>query len=197
MSPYFSICNWFYYVDTATLTCTALPHIRLASDIILIVLRSFLPLTIMLVLNSIVIHRLQRPERRQAKRRRSGTCSQAVSRDRRFSVTVLLMNLAFAIFNLPITLVYIVRHAYTDSWWLDRKAPPSRLLLAKLDLAWSLSFNLTSLYYVLFAFLHMYFNKLFRREVMEILRRGRPKRVFAMKARPVVNIDISYKSTSF
>jgi hypothetical protein len=181
-----NMTNLYYFVDREKQVCTASEGVVLASDIILIVLRSFLPLAIMFVLNSFLIRKLLSSTRTKQ--------CQTPKRDQRFSFTVILMNATFTVFNLPVTLVYIVKHSYLT--FADHVgSEPSVVFLARLDFAWSMSFNVTSLYYVLFAFLHLYFNKMFRSEVARLV--CRRKKVFITAYEPKRKGLQSYKISKF
>jgi hypothetical protein len=182
-----NMTNLHYFVDGSARACTASEAIVLASDLILVVLRSFLPLAVMFVLNAFVVRKLLNSTRvRHAH-------SVTAKRDHKFSFTVILMNGTFTVFNLPLALVYIVKHAYLGS--CERVGVrASAIYLARIDLAWTMSFNVTSVYYAAFALLHLYFNKLFRSEVAKLV--CKRQKVFITAYEPKMMKHTGYNCSS-
>jgi hypothetical protein len=140
-------------------------ELELLSDIILIMLRSFLPLTVMFTLNAIIITKLH--TNNKFKTSKNGESSKS-KKDFQFTKSVLQMNFVFMIFNIPTAIVYIIKDAYIySSFTSDREIVHMKTLF--LNLVWSISFDFASFYYVIFVFLNYHFNKLFRKEVKLIL----------------------------
>lgn len=157
--------------------CVAPYNIVLAGDVIMILLRSFIPITIMLILNWLIVRKLMNSRKVIAKNlirssnnilKRDSVCTtinkrNSTKREARLTKSIILMNVTFIIFNVPTSIVYAIRHAYLIS------DATTELDLIKLEFAWTIGFNLTTLYYASFFVLSLYFNKLFRVEARQIM----------------------------
>ena len=102
------------------------------------------------------------------------------------------MNLTFIIFNIPMTAVYIVKNVYLNSG-----KNRSRLTLSKIDFAWDIAFYIFILYHVLFFFFNLYFNKLFRGEIVKILSKNNEKnKAMSCGSHGNSNLTTSNKTTN-
>jgi hypothetical protein len=82
-------------VITLTKSCTGTFDVLKVSDMISVILRTFAPFCLMITFNIILIKDLFLSKRN-------------LNREIRFTVTVLLLNISFLIFNGPLSVVYII-----------------------------------------------------------------------------------------
>lgn len=166
--------NLFYYVKKSNYSkekkCTGDMGIQLYSDLILILFRTIIPIFTMGILSILIIRKLSQINRIRKKaaspyQAHRNNSHGSAHKDHQFTFTVVSMNFVFILFNIPTTLVYIVRHIYL----IISKSNTDANLIAKMDLMWTISFNLGTLYFSSFFLLNTIFNKLFRAEVFKLM----------------------------
>jgi hypothetical protein len=155
------------FVDSNGLTrmyskkiCTSSDAISFTSDVILIFMRVLIPLAVMGSLNFLICRKLVTS--RQSIHS-SGSASIKANKDRQFTKNLVLMNVAFIAFNLPKAITYFVKDIIHESVFNEG---PFNAEEAKLTMYWYITFNISTFYYVIYFPLNVYFNKLFRREVL-------------------------------
>jgi hypothetical protein len=159
-----SFQNWFFYLrvskssnNTTVATCTAIPLVSISSDLVSNLLRVYIPISIMAILNVFIIRKLS-----ETKTKLNKTSNE--SKDRNFTVTVTSMNLFFIFFNLPVCIVYIVNIVYDNFLVTDRLAK------ARLTFIFNMFYFMATTYYMMFFFTNLVFNKLFRGEIFLVLK---------------------------
>lgn len=151
------IPNLMFYLpaNTSNPSCMADRNIVLSSDMISIVLRTYLPFLIMIVLNALMVHKIRESSRRTFKQTAVGR------REYHFTLATMTYDAYFLIFNFPLSVFYIFYDinlysgAFTD-----------RLFAAKYSLANSAFINFSFCEQTLTIFMYVAFNKLFRNELI-------------------------------
>jgi hypothetical protein len=138
--------------------CNAPVGVLISSDVIVDMFRCVFPLVITVVLNILIVRKLHKSSRTT---QMSNTNSLRESRDRQFTRSLVFLNLYFAVFNLPRTILVISKDAY---YYLHRVD----YYYVIINFAWSVAFDFGSLHFVLFFYISYYFNRLFRNEVNAI-----------------------------
>ena len=163
------IPNLMYYLNTSTRTCTASNEIILSSDVISIVMRTYLPITIMLVFNIIMIRavtkRTQTSSSSSASLNKNGRI-----RERNFTLAVISYDLIVFITHFPISIAYIVYDVqlYSGSF------QSNPFLAAVYNLAFNVFAFFSLLDQVLSFFTYIAFNKLFRQEFLKLISKCLP-----------------------
>jgi hypothetical protein len=181
--------NLFYYVQTDILNytlnhtnkrlqykqCLATQNIELFAEVVLILFRSFLPIAFMIIFNALIIKELykysfirrqqqQRKFKNETKKTSTINIENSIKRDSKFTKNVIIMNSFFILFNLPTSIVYIVKNSlrflYNNQIFYK-----SKLFFAQIRFARMITFNFSIIYYVLFFWFNFYFNRLFRQQV--------------------------------
>jgi hypothetical protein len=142
------------------------------TELMIILLRSFIPMTIMFSLNGFTIRKLYISSKIRSNRK-GGLDAATFKKTLQFTVTVMCMNLTFFIFNLPSIVAYILKYAYKFSY------DPSLLVAARIKFFWNIGLNITVLYYVLYFFITFAYNKLFRQELKSMLFSITNNKIFA------------------
>jgi hypothetical protein len=140
-----------------TKSCMADIVATLTSDMILCTLRCFLPMVVMGILNVFIVRKLK-----QSSKMRTVDKNSQENKDEQFTRTLVRLNALFATLNLPLATIYVIKDAY----FYIAKPDMAYILI---NFAWAMSFNLATLHYVHFFFLNLYFNRLFRQELMIIV----------------------------
>jgi hypothetical protein len=148
--------------------CSALHSVSVASDIITIVFRSYLPLLLMLIIDIILVRHVFEAKRKLTK-------SKLTSRKQlSFTLIVILSNFAFFTFNFPLSIAYILSNIYNYSG-------------IKVESSYFISFNFYFQLAVYFSFLYQNFsffiyfsfNSLFREEVLNLFRAKENKKTLS------------------
>ena len=132
-------------------TCTGSNDILLASDLISIILRTFIPIITMVVLNYILISFVLHTKSKMKNNQNKAYCSRQLN----FTLTVIAMDMYFLALNLPVSVMYILRYAVVSSW--------SGLLV---NFVWKICYNIANLYYATLFFFNIIFNRIFREEIL-------------------------------
>ena len=151
----------FYLPARRGAVCTADPVISISSDSISLIVRNFIPLGLMIVLNLLILHKMRVSS--QITLGQQPTFSQ---REIQFTKTVIAYSVFFSISSFPITMYFIPNNIYLYSGTFAKD-----LVLAA---AYNLAFNIVQSISILKAFLMFFmnvgFNKVFRRELLVWLR---------------------------
>ncbi len=166
-----SIENLFYYVEKTSVSskrnsekvCTSSRTVIFIADIVSTVLRTYFPLSTMLILNILIILRLFKSK--------AILNDRSTNKENEFTRTVLLINFSFIVFNLQISIMYIVDNLY------DHKLDENVAIQIEHNFYFELFYYLATFYYIVFFFLNLIFNKLFRYKVVFLLK------LYCLKAR--------------
>ena len=126
--------------------CTSSVQVTLITDLILILIRSIIPIIFMLVMNVCIVRKLTESALTwKEASSNSSTSRRCRTRDHQFTLTVTWLNLVFVLFNLPTTVFYLVKslHVYRFDDGL------SYTVLAELELFWNISYAFANVYYAL------------------------------------------------
>ena len=152
--------NLFYYLEfnnsTRVFVCTSSQLVSSSSDLVSATLRTFLPFSVMFVLNILMIRRLI--SRRLIK---SATKSR---RDYQFTVSVISMNILFLILNFPVSVGYILRIVFSSNLPTSEPSHTNQVI----EFFWRVSYLLATANYILTNFTNLLFNRLFRKELIRI-----------------------------
>lgn len=154
------IPNLMFYLpaNTSNPSCMADRNIVLSSDMISIVLRTYLPFLIMIVLNALMVRKIRESSRRTFKQTAVGR------REYHFTLATMAYDAYFLLFNFPLSVFYIFFdiNLYSGAFMNDR------LLAAKYSLANSAFINFSFCEQTLTIFMYVAFNKLFRNELIRV-----------------------------
>jgi hypothetical protein len=121
----------------------------LLSEIILVTMRSVIPLSIMFYCNNCIIKKILGSSRLRMRR-----SSVQISKVYQFKLTILIINVCFMLFNIPTAIAYIIKHVhrylfkYDANFGLERR----RINEARINLIWAICFNISTFYYVIYFF---------------------------------------------
>lgn len=169
-----SIENLFYYIQytytnkttgnrtvlSVSKKCTATRAISNACDLITTLIRTHIPFIIMITLNLLISRRLYK-----SKSNLGGSSKRpdARKKENQFTRTVLLFNFTFLAFNLPLSIIYIMKITYSYI-----SITPTRISVL-IQFAYDMVYMLATALYACFFFVSLAFNKLFRVELLIIL----------------------------
>jgi hypothetical protein len=143
---------------TRKLVCKSSFEIDLASDIMTLLLRTYIPVAIMVVLNMIIIRIVL------ISKSKMGSKKKKSSKETKFTLSVILSNIFFILFFLPLLIFYILYYVHRFSGKIDKKYEQD------LDFYYQCAL-IFAYFYQCFEFFIIYmFNILFRNEVMIIFR---------------------------
>ena len=154
--------NLFFYIKHGRIErfCSADIMVKISSDIVFILFRAFIPLMIMLVFNIIMIRKI-------IGRSKSMAHQSAYSRkERQFTIAVIAFDVFFFVVNLPLSLF----HIFFDVNYLSGHFNLD-LFQAKYILVAVITNNLALCEQSFSLFMFFAFNKLFRRELLDIVGR--------------------------
>lgn len=154
-----------YNVNTTIMNCLQIPEITSALTLIEIFVEFYVPYVIMVCLDVMVIKRLRQSRQRSGLNSQRQHSNQTTDRSVRFTITTILIDLIYFVFNFPITLSkahFIVTILFTNI-----KGNTISETLEHLSLLLSLSYSA-----VLF-FLFLIFNRIFRKEFIDVFRLGK------------------------
>ena len=168
--------NLYFYVDyrNTTLTesynqtrliitasCTASHYVLFMADFIAATFRIAIPLICVIVLDLMIISKLVMNIKFFSKTDKKSIRQH--KRENHFTFTVIMVDVFFIIFNLPVGVCYVVRNMYTGI------GAQNSYILAVLDFIWLKTHDTANLYHALFFFINFVFNSLFRREIFLII----------------------------
>lgn len=139
--------------------CDAHPVIIFLSELISALFRSLLPSSIMFILNVLIIKRLFR-SKSLSSRQTSHLRRVKGERELKFTFTVLLRNILFILLNLPYTIMSMCR-VYHFMFFSTYSS--------QIDVYSSISYDISTFYYISFFFMNLVFNKLFLKETIDFV----------------------------
>lgn len=151
------IPNLFYYVKNNS--CTADSDSIIASDIISIILRTYLPFALMIIMNTIMIRKII-SNRGSTLRQTSLT-----GKEYQFTLAVIAYDVYFFLINFPSSLYYIFYDAnlYRDAF------VNNTLFRAQYNMVSAAAINLSYCSQTFSFFMFLAFNKLFRQELAKLV----------------------------
>lgn len=141
--------------NTTIKTCSASKEIASAADIISSILRTYLPISVMIIFNVLIIIRLREGKFKMKTKS---------NKDSKFTFIVMCLNGCFLLFNLPISIAYIIRNVY-----LNYFNSPNSFFLIYINFYFDMFYVLATAYYMSNFFLNFALNKIFRQEIWIIL----------------------------
>ena len=99
--------NYTQNITRLDLACTASKDILLASDLVAIILRTFLPITLMVILNVILVKSVISVKSKMVI---SNSNNKSTRNQLQFTFVVIAMDAYFLILNLPVSVIYILRN---------------------------------------------------------------------------------------
>ena len=157
--------NLLYYLNVSyssnktTTSCTAARWVSVSSDIVANSLRIYIPLILMVSLNTMIVVKLVKSK--------SMLKNRDQSKENEFTRTVTSISSIFFLLNFPAGVSYIVRIVYKEIYEL----PSNNLTMGEINFAFNILVNLTAtLYYMIHFFIHLRFNKIFRSEFLILFR---------------------------
>jgi hypothetical protein len=162
--------NLFFYLDSKVINhaarkvCTATPFVNALSDMVSITMRTYIPLTLMLVFDVLIIKKLHESKHR------SKNITQ--KKENQYTINVMLLNCIFFLFNFPLSIVYILKNIITFSG-IDLPGEAK----VKFNFILNLTINIAFLTQSLSFFINLTFNKLYRTEFAYLIRIKRPRSV--------------------
>ena len=153
--------NLFYYIDSSSknpsFTCTGSNPVTVASDIISICLRTYIPLILMIVFNLLLINRIFAKKRRASKVVHNSTIKR---KEHHFTIAVMSCNVLFFLSKFPLSVFYVFYdlNLYTGNFKKDQTL--SDVFNFYMNIFVSISFLDLTLSF----FMYLAFNKLFLKE---------------------------------
>ncbi len=158
---------------TVQRSCTPSQELSNVLDIINVLMRSYLPFSIMLVLNIILTKAFLKSKKKALK-------NDGMRKEYYFTFTVITMNITFFIVYTPWSLYYIINRIVQANPFVL-----TPLFSAQLGLFQTLSFSLAYVNNFTSFFLNIIFNNLFRNEVLSIFKRKNDRTVITSKT-PII-----------
>ena len=166
---YFTLCaisfeNLLYYLSVTvaknktTKSCTATRAVSISSDIVSNVLRTYIPLILMVGLDTAIVLKLVKSK--------SMLKNRDHSKENEFTKTVVMISSIFFLLNIPGAVSYIVRIVFKEGYEL----PSNNLTMVEITLAFNITYLIATSYYFAHFFIHLRFNKLFRSEFLILFR---------------------------
>lgn len=147
-------------VSIVPLICTASSSISIATDIIQVFMRSYIPFTLMLVMNIVMSRRFLHSRKQMLKNQ-----NRSMKREYNFTLTVIGMNLTFFVLFTPWSIWYIMSYATKGlTTW------QSPLVVAEMAFFQTVSFSIAYFNNMSSFGLNLAFNALFRTELVRMLR---------------------------
>lgn len=152
--------NMMYYLKGTS--CTANPDIIIASDIVSIILRTYLPFALMILMNVIMIMKIFK--------NRNSTLKQTslTGKEYQFTLAVIAYDVYFFCINFPASLYYI----FYDANLYRNAFVGNALFNAQYNMVSAVTINLSYCSQTFSFFMFVGFNKLFRQELVRIFKRG-------------------------
>ena len=150
--------NLLYYLDVSysnnktTPRCTATSAVSNSSDIISSILRTYIPILLLVVFNALIIKKLSKSKTIIKNRNQK--------REHEFTKTVISINLTFFILSLPEAVMYMIKIVFQTI------IPSTNSTMVKIVFAFNMTYFVATSYYMVFFFMNVYFNKLFRSELV-------------------------------
>lgn len=151
-----NIPNLFFYFESGS--CKSSNDITLITDVISILIRTYIPFGVMVVLNFLMIRKLFKSDRLTFKQ------NSLSRKEYQFTVAVMAYDAYFLFFNFPLSVHYIMFDINLYSGAL--KGDPA--MNAGYNLYSSVAINFSLLVQILSFFMYTAFNKLFRQELLRV-----------------------------
>ena len=173
------IVNFFYYIAGSSktsilFTCIGSDAVTMASDIISILFRTYIPLILMIIFNSLIIYRLFKSARSSKIVRQRKGSSSSMRKEHQFTIAAMFCNLFFFLSNFPISVFYI----FYDVNLYSGVFKSDSYLSAIYSLYYNIFLNISFIFQTCSIFMYFAFNKLFRRELFRIVFELLPCMVF-------------------
>jgi hypothetical protein len=143
-------------VVTISRVCTSTFEVDLASDIMTLLLRTYIPITFMMSFNFIIIKDMYKSK--------SKANIKTSRKETQFTLTVIFSNVIFMIFYIPLLVSYILNYVYLFSGHDDS------VYKINLDFFYNIALIYAYFYQIFESIIMMLTNNLFRREVYILLR---------------------------
>ena len=153
----FDYPNFYAYLPKSG-NCTGSFSTLLSTDIISALLRTYIPITLMVILNYRIYRKM-----RDSRRRASFTNTRLSRRERHFTRAVIFTDLVFFITKFPLTITFIVYDAYYYSGILTGSLYSFAVFVSNIFI------DISSLDQTFSFFIHLSFNKLFRKDLFRIV----------------------------
>ena len=158
------IPNLFFYVKSGV--CTADFIGTISSDIISICIRTYIPFTIMIVSNLLMIQKIIKNKRTVAAKSSKSKQSSTMRRENQFTIAVMSYDVYFLLFNFPVSIYYIM---YDINLYSGAFTGADAVFSASYNLANGITSNLSFCVQTLSIFTYILFNKRFRRELFFLI----------------------------
>jgi hypothetical protein len=142
-------------VNSTVVSCITSYEVTIAADIMGPAMRVYVPTFIMMILNGKLVHFLFLSKKRVK--------ANDQKKEIQFAFTVMLMNLMFLFFNLPVSVGFVLY----DYNLLTHN--PNKDYMAYLSFMLSMTQNVNYCYSVLTFFFNLFFNKIFRQEIVSLI----------------------------
>lgn len=162
-----NIPNFFYSKPSPQQPgCSASQGIKLSSDIVSITFRTYIPLTLMIVFNFMMVRNITKKRAAAASNtnKNANANTRRPRREHLFTVAVISSDFVFFITHIPLSIEYIVNDVYLYAGMLDSN-PQAK---AQNSLAFYVILQFACVDMMSSIFIYLTFNKLFRREFVRI-----------------------------
>lgn len=154
-----SMPNAFYYLDGTTSTCTSSGAINITTDIVAIIFRTYLPFTLMIIFNLIMIQKIFKSSKVKAKQ------TAVARREYQLTFAVMAFDVYFFFVNFPLSCYFIFYDVNNYSGAMDNNP----LFTAQYSLFNTVTSNFAFFQQTFSFVMYMIFNKLFRAEVFGLV----------------------------
>jgi hypothetical protein len=160
--------------------CIASSRVSISADLVSSMMRTFIPFTIMLVLNLLMIRTLRLSklslkrsnlQPRLSTSNSASTANYSISfrRERILAVNLVMLNLIFFLFNFPLSITYILTNLFKYYYKLSNSTSS---FMSELNYIHSIANSLAYVYCSMSFFTNLAFNSLFRKEIVAMLKNG-------------------------
>lgn len=156
-----NIPNMFYSISPQQI-CSAEFSITLLSDIISILFRTYIPLTLMIIFNVMMIQKISKTRANNASAK---LCGHRPHKENQFTIAVISSDVMFFITHFPLSIAYLVYDAYLYSGIFSQDP----LLAAENVFSLFLIINISFLDMTCSVFIYFTFNKVFRKEFLNLI----------------------------
>ena len=169
-----NLINYFYYVDDKERYCSTDITIKIPSDILFVLLRTYLPFTLMIIFNIIMIRRIITTIINVSHQ------SSVSRKESQFTVAVIAFDLFYFILSFPQSLFLI----FYDINFYSEHFEENYIFHAKYVVVSSVTTSLSLCEQTLSFLMYFTFNKLFRKELLNII--GRIFHVLSFSAQNII-----------
>ena len=195
MFTFLAVCdlgNLFYFIDPKLilLNCSGNYATVLATDVISLLLRTYIPLTLMLVFNIIMLRKIFKSRRRVKNMRTTTTSlnsqqSSHISRkEQQFTFAVISYDVIFFIDKLPITVYYVL---YDINLYSGAFKNTSFYIYYSFLL--NVFLNISMFDQIFSFFMNLAFNKIFRHELLRFIRCA------SLRSNSSIDHSLAYRSS--